>query len=82
MANVLRFTYYPNPAFHFDADPNTNPTFHFDADSDPDPTAHFFLDLYPPKIQTGPLKFSLFHFDVVPDPAFHFDAGSGSTFPK
>jgi hypothetical protein len=28
----------PDPAFHFDADPNPDPTFHFNADPDPDPS--------------------------------------------
>ncbi len=26
----------PDPAYHFDADPDQDPTFHFDTDPDPD----------------------------------------------
>jgi hypothetical protein len=60
--------------FGSDADPD--PTFQFDAD--PDPTTHFFPNLYPPMLQTGPLRLPPFHFEADPDPAFHFDTDPAS----
>jgi hypothetical protein len=83
---ILLFTLVPDPAFHFDADPDPDPTFQSDADSDPnpinqfepdpypDPNSHFFPDLDLPVLQHDPSKVPPFYFDAYPDLAFHFDA--------
>ena len=39
--------FYADPAFQFDADPDTDPTRHLDGDPDPDPTFYFDADLDP-----------------------------------
>ncbi len=43
----------PDPAFHFDADPDQDPTLQFD---DPDPITHIFPDMDHPMLQNDPLR--------------------------
>jgi hypothetical protein len=72
----------PDPAFHFDADPDPtiysdvdldpDPTCQFDAVPDPDPTTHFFPDLGPPISKPTPLRLLPFLFDVDPVSAIYY----------
>ncbi len=71
----------PNPACHFDADPNAgpDPAIHFDAEPDPDTDPSFQI-----KAQNFEKVLKLTHIQYIlachldigadPDPAHHFDA--------
>jgi hypothetical protein len=80
----------PDPAFHFDADPETDPIFHFDVDPDPAPHGYkicnyWFTEYRPSTAKGEPLRLKCkpSRFQVEPPwiyckpphiPAFHCNA--------